>query len=539
MRLGWIAAAALLSACATSSIDNGRAPLSPAALLAHVEVLASDEFEGRSPGTHGEELSIQYITQQFYAAGLQPGVNGGWVQNVPIATAEVTNNPTLHIGDNAYAYGTDFVAWTKRQNEPHISLENAELVFVGYGVAAPENNWDDYAGVDVRGKIVVILINDPDFDTGDDRGFGGRRMTYYGRWTYKYEEAARRGAAGALIIHEDAAAAYPWAVVNSSWTGPQHDLVRPNGGSDRVAVEGWITNQVARDLFARAGLDFDAERRRAQNRGFTPVSLNQSASITLETRLETRTSRNVVGVFPGSERPNEAVLYGAHWDHLGRCTPVDGDDICNGALDNATGIAGLIELARQFRADGPTERSVAFIAFTAEESGLLGSQYYAENPTFAPRDIAAMINMDGLSVAGPSQDMTVVGFGQNDLQDRLAEAAHAQDRRISPETYPERGSFYRSDHFNLAKIGVPVLYASGGNDLVNGGPERARQLSEAYIANRYHKPDDEVQPDWDLTGAQQDLQLLYAVGRGVADSDAWPQWSASSEFRARRVADGR
>lgn len=539
MRLGWIAAAALLSACATASVDNAAAPLSPEALLPHIETLSSDEFEGRSPGTRGEELTIQYISQQFYAAGLQPGVNGGWVQDVPLATAEVTNNPTLRIGDNTYAYGTDFVAWTKRQNEATISIENAELVFVGYGITAPENNWDDWGDIDMRGKIAVILINDADFDTGDDRGFGGRRMTYYGRWTYKYEEAARRGAAGAIIIHEDAAAAYPWAVVNSSWTGPQHDLARADQGRDRVAVEGWITNTVARALFERAGLNFDEQRRRAQNRGFTPVSLNQRASITLETHIERHASRNVVGVIPGSSRPNEVVLYGAHWDHLGRCTPVDGDEICNGALDNATGIAGLIELARQYRADGPTERSIVFVAFTGEESGLLGSQYYAENPTFASRDIAAMINMDGLSVVGPAYDVTIVGYGQNDLQDRLAEAAHAQDRRISPEAFPERGSFYRSDHFNFARTGVPVLYAGSGSDLVNGGTERSRVLSEAFIANRYHKPDDEVQPDWDLTGAEQDLRLLYAVGRGVADGDSWPEWSASSEFRAARVAQGR
>ncbi|HYD72294.1 MAG TPA: M28 family metallopeptidase [Candidatus Binatia bacterium] len=538
MRLGWIAVAILAGACATASGDNGR-PLTPSALMSHIEVLASDEFEGRAPGTRGEELTVQYITEQFYAAGLQPGVNGSWVQEVPMATAEVTNNPTLRIGDNTYAYGTDFVAWTKRQDQPRISLENAELVFVGYGITAPENDWNDWGDVDVRGKIVVFLINDADFDTGDDRGFGGRRMTYYGRWTYKYEEAARRGAAGALIIHEDAAAAYPWAVVNSSWTGQQFDLARADHGADRVAIEGWITNQVARALFQRAGLDFDAERRRAQSRGFTPVSLNQRASISLETRITTHMSRNVIGVIPGRDRPDEAVLYGAHWDHLGRCTPVDGDDICNGALDNATGVAGLIELARQFRADGPTQRSVAFIAFTGEESGLLGSQYYAEHQVFEPRNTAAMINMDGLSVVGPAYDMIVVGFGQNDLQDRLAEAAHAQDRRISPEAYPERGSFYRSDHFNLAKTGVPVLYAGSGTDLVNGGLERSRVLSDAYLATRYHKPDDEIQPNWDLTGAEQDLRLLYAVGRGVADSADWPAWSEQSEFRAARTAQGR
>jgi Zn-dependent M28 family amino/carboxypeptidase len=538
MKLKWIAAAALLSACATAG-PREPAPLSHDALMAHVAVLSSDEFEGRSPGTRGEELTIDYISRAFADVGLQPGANGAWVQEVPLATAEVVNNPTLTIGDSAYAYGTDFVAWTKRQNAQQISLDNAELVFVGYGVAAPENNWDDYAGVDVRGKIVVILINDPDFDTSDDRGFGGRAMTYYGRWTYKYEEAARRGAAGALIVHEDAAAAYPWAVVQSSWTGPQHDLARADHGADRVQVEGWITNQVARDLFARAGLDFDRERARAQNRGFTPVPLRQNASITLETRIETHMSRNVIGVLPGRERPQEAVLYGAHWDHLGRCTPVDGDDICNGARDNATGVAGLIELARKYAADGAPERSVGFIAFTAEESGLLGSQYYAEHPVFAPRDTAAMINMDGLNTVGPTRDMSVVGYGQSNLDQILSDVVQAQGRVVNPEAYPERGSFYRSDHFNFARVGVPALYAGAGNDLVEGGVERSRALGEAYIASRYHKPDDEIQPDWDMSGATQDLEALYGVGRRVADSDQWPQWGETSEFRAARLAQGR
>jgi Zn-dependent M28 family amino/carboxypeptidase len=541
MRALGLSAALLLAACAsqTTEATNGLAPLSHEALMAHVRVLSSDEYEGRSPGTRGEDLTVQYISQAFAAAGLRPGVNGGWMQNVPLATAEVTNDPTLRIGASSYSYGADFVAWTKRQNEPSISLENAELVFVGYGVTAPENNWDDFAGVDVAGKVIVILINDPDFDTGDDRGFGGRRMTYYGRWTYKFEEAARRGAAGALIVHEDAAAAYPWAVVNSSWTGPQHDLARSDNGAERAQVEGWITNRVAREIFTRAGLDFDRERARAQNRGFTPVSLRQNASITLETTIERHASRNVIGVLRGRERPQEAVLYGAHWDHLGRCSAVDGDDICNGARDNATGVAGLIELAREYQRHGAPERSVAFIAFTAEESGLLGSQYYGEHQIFEPSNTAMMINMDGLSTVGASRDMIIVGFGQNDLQDTLAGVLRGQGRTISPETYPERGGFYRSDHFNLAKTGVPVLYAGAGNDLVNGGPERARQLSDLYLANQYHKPADEVAADWDMSGATQDLEALYAVGRQIADSEAWPQWSATSEFRAARTAQNR
>lgn len=517
------------------------APMTPQALYAHVEVLASDEYEGRAPSTRGEELSIDYISRAFAALGLEPGVpgaNGGaasWYQDVPIAAAEVTNNPTLTIADSSYAYGSDYIAWTKRLEET-VALENAELVFVGYGVVAPENNWNDYAGIDMRGKIAVILVNDPDFETGDDRGFGGRAMTYYGRWVYKFEEAARQGAAGALLIHEDAPASYPWAVVESSWTGPQYDLVRDDRGASRAVVEAWIQRNVALDIFRRAGLDFDAERRRAQQRGFTPVSLRQRASIALNTRIEESVSRNVVGVLPGRARPQETVLYSAHWDHIGRCTPVNGDDICNGAVDNATGVAGLIELARRFAGAGRLERTVGFVAFTAEESGLLGSQHFAENMPFNPADTAALINMDGLSVVGPARDVTVVGYNQNNLQDMLVEAAAAQQRTVVPEAFPERGSFYRSDHFNLAKIGVPVLYAGSGQDLYQGGVERGRALNQDYVANRYHKPDDEISPNWDLSGAMRDLQLLYDVGRRVANSDVWPQWRETSEFRAAREA---
>ncbi len=509
-------------------------PLSPAALTAHVERLASDEFEGRAPGTRGEELTVDYISRAFAAIGLQPGNNGSWTQDVPIATATVTNNPTLRLGETGYAFGTDFVAWTKRL-EPSTSIQNAELVFVGYGIVAPENSWNDYAGIDVRGKVVVILINDPDFDTGDDRGFGGRAMTYYGRWTYKFEEAARQGAAGAIIVHEDAAAAYGWGTVQSSWSGPQVDLLRADRGASRVAVEGWIQNGVAQLLFQRAGLNFAAERARAQARTFTPVSLRQRMSINLETTITESRSRNVIGVLPGTARPQEAVLYSAHWDHLGRCTPVNGDDICNGAYDNATGTGGLIELARRFAGEPRTQRSLAFIAFTAEESGLLGSAYYADHPVFAPADTAAAINMDGLSISGPSRDIIVVGYGQTNLDQMLARAAEGQRRVVTPELYPERGSFYRSDHFNLAKIGIPVLYTGAGSDLYNGGLAAGRAWSDAYISQRYHKPDDELSADWDMTGAMRDLQLLHDVGRQVADSNTWPEWGARSEFRQRRL----
>ncbi len=522
------------------------APMTPAALRAHVEHLASDQFEGRAPGTRGETLSVDYITRSFQLAGLQPGVparNGArWTQNVPMVTATVTNSPALMVGDLAdmrmYRYGEDFVGWTKRV-EPHTALENAELVFVGYGVVARDLGWNDYAGLDMHGKIAVILVNDPDFETGDNRGFRGRAMTYYGRWTYKFEEAARQGAAGAIIVHETDAAGYPWGVVQSSWTGPQHDLERPDNGGSRVAVEGWMTERAARDLFARAGQDYNAQKQRAQRPDFSPLPLGLHASIVLDQTIEHHASRNVVGVLPGRARPQEAVLYSAHWDHLGHCPAVNGDDICNGAQDNATGVAGLIELARRFGSAGRLQRSMVFIAFTAEESGLLGSQYYAEHPLYAPAQTAAMINMDGLSTLGMARDITIVGMGQNDLDLMLSEAARTQDRRVVGEANPQRGGFFRSDHFSLAKIGVPVLMTSPGIDLYQGGVTRGRALTEAYTAQRYHKPDDEIQDSWDLACAMRDLQLLYAVGARLGEGVEWPNWRINNEFRSIRDASRR
>ncbi|MDX2274784.1 MAG: M28 family metallopeptidase [Hyphomonadaceae bacterium] len=521
------------------------APLTPPALLSHISTLSSDQFGGRAPGTAGEDLTISYISRAFAALGLQPGVPGrdgvapSYLQEVPIVTATLINQPVLQVGADAFQYGADFVAWTRRGQEV-LELRDAELVFVGYGVVSPELGWNDYAGADLTGKIAVILVNDPDFETGDNRGFSGRAMTYFGRWTYKIEEAARHGAAGVLLIHEDAAAGYGWPVVVSSWSGPQHDLVRADGGASNVAVEGWIQNAVARRLFAQAGLDFDAEKRRAQRPDFSAVPLNQTASIDLVTQFTMTMSHNVVGVLPGAERPQETVVYGAHWDHLGQCPPVNGDDICNGAQDNASGVAGLIELARRFASTSARpQRSVAFIAFTAEESGLLGSAYYAEHPIFAPADTAAMINMDGLSNRGIAREIAVVGYGQTDLQDLLVTAATAQGRTVAREPYPERGSYYRSDQLNFARIGVPVLYTSPGLDLFDGGVERGRALASTFLTERYHKPDDELTSDWDMSGAMRDLQLLYTVGRQVAEGSTWPQWSPNSEFRAIREASRR
>ncbi len=560
-KFGAIAALLALAACASTDQASGPAasaepaapaiaafaypPLSPDALLTHTTLLASDEFEGREPGTRGETLTVEYLERAFAAAGLEPGVTladgtRSWRQEVPLISATLETAPTLTLtgrdGVRTYEYATQFTAWTLRL-EPNVSVENAELVFVGYGINAPELGWNDYAGIDMRGRIAVILINDPDYDTGDDRGFGGRAMTYYGRWTYKYEEAARQGAAGALIIHQTGPAAYPWAVIESATGGPRFNVVLSDRGASRTAFEGWIQESVARETFARANLDFDQLRARAQQRGFRPVRMGRlRGSLALNTRIEEMRSVNVIGVLPGRTRPQETVLYSSHWDHLGRCPPVNGDDICNGALDNASGTAGLIELARHFASHGRPERSVAFLAVTAEEQGLLGSLYYSQHPVFDPAQTVGAINMDGLNHVGPTRDVEVVGLGKSEMDDLVALAAQAQGRRIVPEAFPEHGSFYRSDQLSYARIGIPVLYAGSGIDMVNGGEARGRQLSEDYIANRYHKPQDEVTPDWDLTGATQDLQMLYQVGRTLADGAMWPAWRANAEFRAAREA---
>jgi Zn-dependent M28 family amino/carboxypeptidase len=561
LRQALTAAVIALAACTTTSQSNsGTAPAAPAhhfagpplsaaSLLDDIRTLSADEFEGRAPGTHGEELTIAYLESAFAAAGLQPGVTlpdgtRSWTQEVPLTAATLTNSPTLTLtgrdGARTYEYGAQFSAWTRRL-DPTVDITNAPLVFVGYGVNAPELGWNDYAGVDVRGKIVVMLINDPDFETGDDRGFGGRAMTIYGRWPWKFEEAGRQGAAGAIIIHETAGASYPWAVIQSS-TGPRPrwDVVRADRGASRTGFEGWITTEVAMETFRRAGLDFNQLKHRAQRRGFRAVPMGTlRGSLHLETSAETRITHNVIGVLPGRVRPNETIIYSAHWDHLGRCPAIDGDDICNGALDNASGTAGLVELARQFVAQGAGERTVAFAAWTSEEQGLLGALYYSQHPVFAPRDTVANINMDGINNFGRTHDIEIVGIGKSEMDDLALRAAQAQGRRIEPDSDPQAGYFYRSDQLHLAQLGIPVLYTSNGTDMLEGGVERGRAINEDYVAHNYHKPSDEVTDAWDMSGGVEDLQLLYAVGRGLADNNAWPQWRANAEFRAARQQLGR
>ena len=533
------------AACAPMGPDTAGPPpelISTETLRTVTQTLASDEFGGRAPGTPGEEMTVSLLAERFAAAGLEPGNHGSWFQEVPLV--EITADPaTAALSYTAggettpLSYGDEMVLWTKRV-VPEIDVEDAELVFVGYGINAPERGWNDYAGIDMEGRIAVILVNDPDWQAETNEGnFDGRAMTYYGRWTYKYEEAARQGAAGAIIIHETEPAAYGWNVVESSWTGPQLDMDAEDNHMDRIPVEGWVTNDVARAMLTAAGQDLDALSAAARQPGFRAVPLAITASAHLSNSIRREASRNVVGLLPGSERPNEYVIYTSHWDHLGQCTPDEtGDDICNGALDNATGTAGLIALAEAFGERARSERSIVFLAVTAEESGLLGSAYYAANPVFPLARTVGGVNMDGLNIIGESRDVVVVGGGKSELEDYLEIAATDQGREIRPEPTPERGYYYRSDHFSLARQGVPMLYAESGEDLVVGGPEAGRAAAEDYVANRYHAPSDEYDPDWDWSGAVQDLELYYAIGRFLADSEDWPNWYPDAEFRAARDA---
>ncbi|MDC7807561.1 M28 family metallopeptidase [Luteimonas sp BLCC-B24] len=506
-----------------------------------VKTLASDEFGGRAPGTDGEEKTVEYIKAQFERIGLQPGGdNNGWYQTVPMI--ETTADPstvlrlTTSAGARELAFGDDMVIGT-RSGQTDVNVADSELVFVGYGVDAPEQNWNDYAGLDVTGKTVVILVNDPGFHAQDATLFGGERMTYYGRWTYKFEEAARKGAAAALIVHDTPGASYGWDVVRNSWSGAQFDLRAEDDPEPRLPAQGWITGEVATQLFADAGLDLDAQIKAANTRGFKPVPLNATVSFDLKSTIAEKSSRNVVGILPGTETPDEAVLYLAHWDHLGTHEG-DGEDlIYNGAIDNATGVAGIIEIAEKFATTEPKpKRSLVFLAVTLEESGLLGSKYYVAQPSIDLARTVGVINLDAMSVAGPSRDFVVTGLGNSEMEDILKTFADQQNRTLVEESNPAGGFFFRSDHFNFVKAGVPALYAKGGNDLVDGGTAAGQAAIDDY-AKRYHQPSDEYNPDWNLEGVVQDLEALYGVGRVlVDDTTRWPNWYEGNAFKATRDA---
>ena len=507
----------------------------------HIEVISSDAFEGRAPGTEGERKTVEYIEQQFRAAGLSPGVGGQYRQAVPLVRIQPTADSAMRIASadgRAFdlAVPDEVVAWTRRP-VPVSGIERAGIVFAGYGIVAPEYDWDDYAGLDVRGKLVLVLVNDPGYATGDPKLFNGRTMTYYGRWTYKFEEAVRHGAAGLLVIHETGAAAYPWDVPRNGATKPQFDLEIADYQSQRLALEGWIKEDAASRVLATAGLDYAALKEAAAKRGFKPRATDLTATMSVRNEVKHIESYNVVGTLPGRTRPGEAFVYMAHWDHLGRnpnAKPGE-DAIFNGAQDNATGIAALIELARAFAATKPrTERSLMFVAVTAEESGLLGSEYFALHPPIPPRDFVGGLNMDNLYSVGPTRDLTVIGYGKSELEDNLAAAAAKQQRTLVQEPMPEKGFYYRSDHFNMAKVGVPMLYAKAGVDSPEHGADFGRKWIEEYTADHYHQPSDEYSPDWDVRGNLLDLAIYYDVGLDLANSNRWPNWRQGTEFRAIR-----
>lgn len=514
-------------------------------LLDHIEVLASDSFLGRAPGTVGGERTVAYLAEQFEALGLQPGnPDGGYTQDVPLVGVTTRSEASLDVGGRTLplSFPESYVGVSYRA-VPEVRVEDSELVFVGYGVQAPEYEWDDYKGEDVSGKTLVMLVNDPPIPDSAEPGaldeamFKGRAMTYYGRWTYKYEIASELGATAALIVHETGPAGYPWEVVTGSWSGEQFDIERRGGNAGRMALEGWITLAQARELFAATGRDFDALKLAARQPDFRPVPLGATATFHATNERRTVRSRNVVAKLEGSDtqRADEYVIYTAHWDHLGRDETLDGDQIFNGASDNATGIAGLLELAEAFAALAHRPaRSVIFLAVTAEEKGLLGAKYYAENPLYPLASTLANINMDGLNTWGRTEDIVVVGYGNSTLDDLLAEAATAKQRTLVPDPEPEKGFFYRSDHFEFAKKGVPALYTDAGTAYIGKPPGYGAEKRDAYTANDYHKPSDEVKPDWDLLGAADDLRLLFGVGYRVATREGWPSWKPGTEFKAVR-----
>jgi Zn-dependent M28 family amino/carboxypeptidase len=502
------------------------------------QTLSSDLFEGRAPTTAGEDKTIGYVAGRFAAAGLKPANKGSWFQDVPLVEINANPNTALTInggkGPLSFAYKTDMVA-SSYQIVPKIEISNADVIFVGYGINAPERGWNDYAGIDVKGKVVIILVNDPDYANKDLKGpFEGRAMTYYGRWTYKYEEAARQGAAAAFIVHDTFPAAYPWGVVVSSWTGPQLGFDDPGNHMDQTQANGWITNEAAVKLMASAGKDLAKLSAAAKVKGFKAVPLGLTASLTLDNSIKRQLSRNVVGILPGKTHPNEYVLYSAHWDHLGRCEPINGDDICNGAVDNASGTAALVALAEAQAKAGAADRSIIFLSVTAEESGLLGSKYYADNPIYPLGQTVGGVNMDGLSLIGRTKDVILVGAGKSELEPMLTRLVRAQGRTVAVEPTPERGFYFRSDHFSFAKLGVPMIYFDAGEDLLVGGKTAGRAAAEDYTTNRYHKPQDEYNPNWDWAGAVEDLTINYQIGRELANGGVWPNWYPTSEFLAVR-----
>ena len=534
-----------LSLCGALFAAPRAAPFkySAARMSENIRILSSDAFEGRGPNTPGETKTVAYLIEQFRLAGLKPGgvIKAGkrtWTQPVPLLKSEFAVTPVVSVklGGQAVALtqGEDIAVRAPTNGDQGIDLTDKPLVFVGYGVKAPERGWDDYKGVDVRGKVIVMLVNDPDIEGGEGQ-FGGKAMTYYGRWTYKFEEGARRQAAGVLVVHETGPAAYGWATVKNSNTNAMFDIVRKDPRAEHPPLEGWIQRDLAVKLAADSGLDFEALKAAARKKDFRPVELKARLDVHGDARTEVITSQNVVGIVPGTTHPDETIIYSAHWDHLGIGLPdANGDKIYNGAIDNGTGLAQLIEQGRSFAAGPRPQRSVVFMAVTAEEKGLLGSEYYAANPIYPAGKTVGMLNTDVMSVVGAAKDYSIRGSAKLGLLDDLIEEATRLGRTYTPDAHPETGGFYRSDHFTFAKAGIPAISLTPGQDLFNGGVARSEAFGKAYTSKYYHQPDDEWSPDWDYSGMIADATLLHALGLRLANSREWPNWSADSEFRAAR-----
>jgi Zn-dependent M28 family amino/carboxypeptidase len=550
----WLVAVFLTTATSLFAVDELALRLEPAlqaitpdGLLAHIKILASDEFEGRAPGTKGEELSVNYIMDQFKKIGLKPGnPDGSYTQEVPLAGITSEAQMPFAIRDETIdlKYPDDFIASSARL-QPEIKINNSEVVFVGYGVVAPEYGWDDYKNIDVRGKTLLMLIGDPpipdpkDPSKLDQKMFKGKAMTYYGRWMYKYEIAAQKGAAAAVIIHQTESAGYPYSVVRTSWDKENYEIDSPNKNGDAVEARSWITLEAAKKLLAACGQDFDALKKSAITKEFRPALLDAKANIDIKQQLRSFKSHNVIGKLEGSDPKlhDEHIIYTAHWDHLGLNHNLPGDQIYNGAIDNASGVASLIQLAAAFaKLNPPPKRSVLFIATTAEEAGLLGAKFYAQHPLYPLEKTLADINIDTINPWGKTRDIEDLSNNNSTLDDLLAAAAKSNGRVMKPNSQPEKGGFYRADHFEFSKRGVPSLYTGGGKDLIGKPADFGQQKKDDYTAHHYHQASDEVNPNWDLSGAVQDVQLLFEVGYQVANGDKFPEWKPEIEFKGKRDA---
>jgi Zn-dependent M28 family amino/carboxypeptidase len=539
---------ATIFACTVTTVPNlelGLNSITSDDLLRHIKALSADEFEGRGPGTRGEELSVNYITEQFKSLGLKPGnPDGTYIQKVPLAGVRVEPQLSITVAGKQLSYNSpdDFVAASRRYT-PQVDVNDSDIVFVGYGVVAPEYGWDDYKGIDVRGKTIVMLVNDPavpdpsNASKLDPNTFKGDAMTYYGRWTYKYEVASEKGAAAAIIVHETGPAGYPYEVIKNSRSKENFDIQSADNNMSFVGVESWITLDRAKELFSASGQDFDALKKTAATKEFKPVALNAKATFHLKNTLRAIDSQNVVAKIEGSDPvlKNEYVIYTAHWDHLGRDEKLQGDQIYNGAIDNASGVATILEIAEAFtKLPKLPKRSILFLAVTAEEKNLLGAKFYATHPLYPLQKTLADINMDGVNQWGRTSDIVLIGLGNSTLDDVTIEAARQQGRTVKPDPEPEKGFFYRSDHFEFAKQGVPALDPDAGIDYIGKPREYGQQKRDEYTTNDYHKPSDEVKPDWDLTGAVDDAQLLFTIGYNVAQGEKYPEWKPGTEFKAKR-----